>query len=308
MTKTGDWQQLIDEFIGELQTKRRLSKHTLSSYRRDLEKFAHFCLEQGYSKARDAHSAEVRQWISNLHRQGISGTSLQRALSSLRSFYRFLYGNNCQHNPAIDVQAPKSAKKLPKTLDVDNMQQLLNIEGDDWLSRRDRAILELFYSCGLRLSELVNLDIKQLDLNDALVRVTGKGNKDRLVPIGSQALKALKDWLISRSESQALTEAIFISQRGKRLSPRAIQARLKKYSIEQAISQHVHPHMLRHSFASHLLESSGDLRAVQELLGHANISTTQVYTHLDFQHLAKIYDQSHPRATKKAASVASKDD
>jgi integrase/recombinase XerC len=293
------WQLDIDNYLAHLHTGRQLSPHTLSNYRRDLDKFADYCRQNAITDSNAAHDADVRQWVTQLHRKGLGGTSLQRALSALRSFYKYLNRNGSKHNPALSVQAPKSAKRLPKTLDTDNMQQLLNIEGDDWLSCRDRAILELFYSSGLRLSELVDLNLNDLDLRDAVITVTGKGQKTRRLPIGSFAIKALSEWLLVRSDVGSNSESVFLSNRGKRLGQRAIQLRLKKYSVQQGITQGVHPHMLRHSFASHMLESSGDLRAVQELLGHANISTTQVYTHLDFQHLAKVYDNAHPRATRK---------
>ncbi len=296
------WQPLIDEYIEELRTVRQLSPHTLSNYRRDLQKFIQFCQQQQLEDPIQVHNSDVRHWAASQHRQGLSGRSIQRALSALRSFYKFRNRLGGKHNPAIDVQAPKSPRKLPKALDTDSMQQLLNIDNDDWLSCRDSAIMELFYSSGLRLSELVDLNLGDMDLADGQLTVTGKGNKTRQLPIGRFAIDALHLWLAQR---QLLTvknddaPAVFISQRGKRLGQRAIQLRLKKYSLQQGLGQNIHPHMLRHSFASHMLESSSDLRAVQELLGHANISTTQVYTHLDFQHLAKVYDKAHPRAQQK---------
>ncbi len=293
------WQQRINEFLHYLETARQLSPHTLSNYRRDLEKFSDYCLQKNITDSATAHSADVRQWVAQLHRGGLAGPSLQRALSALRSFYKFRNRQGEKNNPALGIQAPKSAKKLPKALDADNMQQLLSIEGDDWLSTRDRAILELFYSSGLRLSELVDLDIEDIDLPQALITVTGKGRKTRTLPIGSFAITALKDWFTVRKDVNPNDNAVFLSKQGKRLGQRSIQQRLKKHSLQQGVNQSVHPHMLRHSFASHMLESSGDLRAVQELLGHANISTTQVYTHLDFQHLAKVYDKAHPRANRK---------
>ena len=298
------WQQQIDDFIDELLLVRQLSPHTLSSYRRDIEKFSAFCQaltteKLTISQADLVHSSHVRQWAANLHRKGASGRSIQRALSALRSFYKFRNRKGSQLNPALGIQAPKTSKHLPKSLDADSVQQLLNVESDDWITQRDLSIFELFYSSGLRLSELVMLDMTNIDFADALVTVTGKGNKTRRVPIGRFAIEALQVWLSVRVLANPIDDAVFIGQKGKRLGQRAIQLRLKKHSIEQGLGQHVHPHMLRHSFASHMLESSGDLRAVQELLGHANISTTQVYTHLDFQHLAKVYDSAHPRATLK---------
>lgn len=244
---------------------------------------------------------QIRSFVAWRHRQGIGGRSLQRNLSATRAFYRYLIGEGvAQHNPAEGVQAPKSPKKLPKLLDVDQAAKLLEIDAKDTLAIRDRAILELMYSSGLRLSELVMLDLVSLDLADAVVTVVGKGNKTRAIPIGKQARKAIKQWLNIRDKMANNEElAVFVSQRGNRISRRSIQQRLSQWAIKQGITSHVNPHMLRHSFASHLLESSGDLRAVQELLGHADISTTQVYTHLDFQHLANVYDDAHPRAHKK---------
>ena len=296
---SGDnWQQQIDDYIEELRTVRQLSPHTLSNYRRDLEKFADYCQQHTIDNAELAHSAHVRQWVAVMFRNGASGRTLQRALSSLRSFYKYRNRKGSQHNPALGIQAPKSEKKLPKALDTDSVGQLLNIEADDFLSLRDKAILELFYSSGLRLSELVSLNIIDIDFSDALITVTGKGNKTRSLPVGRFAIEALQAWLKVRGDALPKDDAVFVGNKGKRLGQRAIQLRLKKYSLEQGMGQNVHPHMLRHSFASHILESSGDLRAVQELLGHANISTTQVYTHLDFQHLAKVYDSAHPRANR----------
>ena len=296
---SGDnWQQQIDSFIKELHTVRQLSPHTLTNYRRDLEKFSDYCQQINIDDAEQALSAHVRQWVAVMFRQGASGRTLQRALSALRSFYKYRNRKGSKHNPARGIQAPKSEKKLPKAMDTDSVSQLLNIQADDFLGLRDRAILELFYSSGLRLSELVSLNLNNIDFSDALLTVTGKGNKTRSLPIGRYAIEALKDWLQVRGDANPQDDAVFVGNKGKRLGQRAIQQRLKKYSLEQGMGQNVHPHMLRHSFASHILESSGDLRAVQELLGHANISTTQVYTHLDFQHLAKVYDAAHPRANR----------
>ena len=236
-----------------------------------------------------------------LHRKGLGGRSIQRWLSSLRTFFNYgLKHRWLTSNPANGIAAPKSPKKLPKTLDVDQINQFLSLPESNWIDCRDHAIIELLYSSGLRLAELANLNLTDVDLREAMVTVTGKGNKTRQLPIGRQALGAMKSWLKRRQELKKTDlPAMFLSQHGKRLSPRSIQDRLKKIGIKQGMQGKVHPHMLRHSFASHLLESSGDLRAVQELLGHQNISTTQIYTHLDFQHLAKVYDKAHPRAQKK---------
>jgi integrase/recombinase XerC len=236
-------------------------------------------------------------------RQQISARSSQRELSALRSFFNYLISEHqFRYNPAQTVQAPKAKQPLPKTLDVDQVQQLVEIKADSPLAIRDKAILELFYSCGLRLSELVNLNLDKLQLSEALVEVKGKGDKTRLIPIGRKAVEALNSWLHIRSQfMKEHTDAVFLSERGTRLSQRSVQQRLRHWAQVQGMASHVHPHMLRHSFASHILESSGDLRAVQELLGHSDINTTQIYTHLDFQHLAKVYDKAHPRANKKVS-------
>ena len=291
----------ISAFLDHLRIERRLSPRTLEAYRHDL-----LSLDQ-HRAARDLPSWDrldtqhLRHFIASQHQQGLAPRSLQRLLSAIRSFYRFLQREGrTQQNPALDLRAPKAARPLPRTLDADLATQLLDNPGeDDWLGRRDQAMLELFYSSGLRLSELAGLDVSDLDLNQGEVRVTGKGNKTRVLPVGRQARRALQDWLSVRPANSDSAQPLFVSQRGSALTPRAIQLRLRRHGVER-IGQHLHPHMLRHSFASHMLESSGDLRAVQELLGHADISTTQIYTHLDFQHLAQVYDQAHPRAKRKA--------
>lgn len=287
----------IDEFLGTLH---HLSDNTRAAYQRDLNYFAAYCKDINIAKWKDIDGRQVTSFIAARHRKGISGRTLQRNLSAIRAFYRFLnkrgYANS---NPAKGILSPKTSKKLPNTLDVDQTAMLVEIDTHDPIMARDRAILELMYSSGLRLSELVNLDISSIDYRDSMVTVTGKGNKTRMVPVGAKAIKSLKNWLKLRSQMANADElALFVSKRGKRISRRSIQQRLKDWAIKQGLSTHVHPHMLRHSFASHILESSSDLRAVQELLGHADISTTQVYTHLDFQHLARIYDKAHPRAKK----------
>jgi integrase/recombinase XerC len=273
--------ELIDKFLEHLGYERRLSQHTVNAYRRDLQAAAAFCDDAG---------------------RGLSGHSIQRRLSALRSFYSFLLRENrvC-NNPARDVRGPKSEQRLPACMDVDEVDQLLNIKADTPLAVRDLAMLELFYSSGLRLSELVLLDCNDVDLEQCTVEVTGKGRKTRILPVGKQACQALRRWL---GERRALTHedesALFVTRNGRRLSTRTVQKRIRQRAQKQCIGTAVHPHMLRHSFASHMLESSGNLRAVQELLGHADISTTQVYTHLDFQHLANVYDRAHPRAKKRA--------
>ncbi|MCH8977350.1 MAG: tyrosine recombinase XerC [Proteobacteria bacterium] len=288
----------IHQFLGTLQ---HLSIHTQKAYQRDLVVLLEFADAHDVQKWNELDGRQIRSFVAWRHRQGIGGRSLQRNLSAARAFYRYLMGEGvARHNPAEGVQAPKSPRKLPKLLDVDQAAQLLEIDDKGSLAIRDKAILELMYSSGLRLSELVMLDLDSLDLADAVVTVTGKGKKTRSVPVGRYAREAIKQWLKIRGGIANNEEmAVFVSQRGKRISRRSIQQRLKQWAMKQGLTNHVNPHMLRHSFASHLLESSGDLRAVQELLGHADISTTQVYTHLDFQHLANVYDNAHPRAHKK---------
>ena len=291
---------LVNSFLRHLSLERRLSPRTVEAYGRDLKDMAAW-LDQHRLGWLQLGQAQVRAWAAQRHRQGLSAKSLQRRLAALRAFYRYLKREGqVDGNPAMGVRAPKAERKLPATLDVDQMTQLLELPGGDTLALRDQAMMELLYSSGLRLAELVSLDLADLDHQDAMLEVTGKGGKTRRLPIGSKALEAIGRWLQARPSLAAADEqALFISQRGRRLSPRSVQSRLAKRALEQGSPRHVHPHLLRHSFASHLLESSGDLRAVQELLGHADISTTQIYTHLDFQHLAQVYDQAHPRARRK---------
>lgn len=279
-----------------------MSSHTVSAYRRDLMRCSAFLAQQDLQSWASLKAQEVRQFIAQLNRENLSGRSIQRHLSSLRSFFRYLIREGkVLTNPAQAVQAPKAEKRLPSTLDVDQMSGLLDHIGQEtFIGCRDRAIMELFYSSGLRLAELAQLDCRDLDLADQLVYVTGKGNKKRVVPVGGQAIKAIHLWLAERDKVGFYEQAaLFITKQGGRLGVRSIQQRLRFWGKKQGISDHVHPHRLRHAFASHMLESSGDLRAVQELLGHADISTTQVYTHVDFQHLAKVYDAAHPRAKNK---------
>jgi integrase/recombinase XerC len=285
-----------------LETLQHLSPHTREGYRRDLEFFLEYCREQHVQKWKNIDAHQIRGFVAWRHRKGIGGKSLKRNLSAIRSFYRYLIQHgHAGQNPAQGILAPKSVRKLPKALDADQTIQLVSIDGKDPLAIRDRAMLELMYSSGLRLSELIQLDMNNLDLNDAVVTVLGKGRKTRSVPVGRHAIAALKEWFGKRRDmiKSDVQSAVFVTQQGKRVTPRAFQLRLKQWAIKQGIPGNVHPHMLRHSFASHLLESSGDLRAVQELLGHADISTTQIYTHMDFQHLAKVYDQAHPRAHRR---------
>ncbi len=293
--------EALGAFLDYLHYERRLSPRTLNAYHRDLGDFLGWLSEHGHTDRARIDSQHVRSYAASRHRQGLSPKSLQRHLSALRAWFRFLMREGLvKVNPADGVRAPKAPRHLPHTLDADQIGHLMDLPGDAPLDRRDRAIMELFYSSGLRLAELVALDVIDMRSSDGLLQVTGKGNKTRRVPVGRFAREAVERWLAVRGQLAANAEtALFVSQRGTRLSARAIEARLRQRALEQGMPRHVHPHMLRHSFASHLLESSGDLRAVQELLGHADISTTQVYTHLDFQHLAQVYDQAHPRARRK---------
>jgi integrase/recombinase XerC len=293
-----DW---IGKFIRHLEYERRLSGLTCKHYRRDLEALHAYCDEAGVGSWPALDSEHIRSWSATCYRRGLSSRSIQRRLSAARTFFRYLLReNHVKTNPVVSVSAPKSGKRLPGNLDVDRMARLLDIPGDTPIINRDRAILELLYSSGLRLAELTDLDCGDIDAQDATVRVTGKGNKDRIVPVGRHALRALATWHGSRDQMAPTDEtALFVSNRGTRLSTRSVQARVSHWARRQGIDTNVSPHLFRHSFATHLLESSHDLRGVQELLGHANISTTQIYTHLDFQHLAQIYDKTHPRARKK---------
>ncbi|HSW34822.1 MAG TPA: tyrosine recombinase XerC [Steroidobacteraceae bacterium] len=291
----------VTRFLHGLRNERQLSPHTASAYQRDLAALVEYCTAQGLTAWSALDSQHVRSFAAQCHRRGLAPRSIQRRLSAVRSLCRFLIREGeLAHEPAADVQAPKARKRLPTTLDADTMARLLEFRSDERLGVRDKAIMELFYSSGLRLAELLGLDLTDLDLRDRTVRVMGKGRKARIVPVGRQAAAALARWLQERATLAAVDEtAVFVGVNGRRLGPRIVQKRIASWARLQGLPEHVHPHMFRHSFASHLLESSGDLRAVQELLGHANISTTQVYTHLDFQHLARIYDASHPRAKRK---------
>ncbi len=292
----------LGDFFVYMRSEKQLSLHTQTNYARDLEKFQKYCLDKKLSELEHLTPNHIRLAVAHLHRDGLGGKSLQRWLSSLRSFFQFCIKRQWMTNNIADgIAAPKSPKKLPKTLDVDQAIQFVEIEGDDFIQQRDRALVELIYSSGLRLAEAVALNLNDIEWGDAMLRVVaGKGNKSRVLPIGSAAMAALESWLPARKLfASAAEQALFITQRGGRIGHRAVQIRLQQISLQQGMDTPVHPHMLRHSFASHMLESSGDLRLVQELLGHANISTTQVYTHLDFQHLAKVYDKAHPRAGRK---------
>jgi integrase/recombinase XerC len=297
--------ETVDDFLDYLALQRRMSAHTVKNYHRDLQQLVEFCERADINAWTKLKTRDLRQFSAHLHRKGLSSRTIQRMLSAIRSFFQYQIKQGLvDHNPALAVQAPKAEKRLPATLDVDQMNALLDhTQPDTFVATRDRAIMELFYSSGLRLAELAALDLRDINFGDQLVHVTGKGNKDRVCPVGSQAIKALQDWLEKREQSGFFDEsAVFITQQGRRLGVRAIQKRLSFWGKKHGISDRVHPHRLRHAFASHMLESSGDLRAVQELLGHADISTTQIYTHVDFQHLAKVYDAAHPRAKKRSGS------
>jgi len=290
----------VQTYLRHLGDERRLSGHTLSNYQRDLQRFAAMLLETGIKGWDQVQPVQVRAYLAQRHRQGAGVRSLQRELSAIRGLFRFLNDERVAGgNPALGISAPRSPRKLPKTVDADSLAALLAPDSREPLELRDSALLELLYSSGLRLAELVGLDVQYLDLHEGVVEVTGKGRKTRRVPVGSKACEALGAWFEVRAQLAKRGEAaVFVSRRGTRLSPRSVQARVARRARRKGLGSHLHPHMLRHSFASHLLESSSDLRAVQELLGHADISTTQVYTHLDFQHLAKVYDQAHPRARR----------
>jgi integrase/recombinase XerC len=296
----------IDRFLASLRHERQLSPLTASSYSRDLRALLDYCREQSIDEWRRLDQQHVRSFAARSHRRGLGARSIQRRLSAVRTFCHFLIREGeLAANPALDVQAPKVGRRLPVALDADTMAKLLEFRSDDRLDVRDKAIMELFYSSGLRLAELLGLDLVDLDLKDRTVRVLGKGRKTRIVPVGRHAAEALHRWLAERAALVAVAEmAVFVGVNGRRLGPRIVQRRIARWAARQGLPEHVHPHMFRHSFATHLLESSGDLRAVQELLGHANIGTTQVYTHLDFQHLAKVYDAAHPRARRRNSGAA----
>lgn len=289
-------------FLAKKAQQQRVSPNTIAAYERDLAAFAKWFNASANVEWQQTDAHHIRQFVAACRRQTLTAASIKRRISAVRSFFTWAVQQDyLPANPAMGIAAPKGEKKLPETLSVDDMSQLLKIPVTDALSCRDLAMFECIYSSGLRLSELVNIDLQDLSLTSQELRVTGKGNKTRLLPIGKVAVQAIQNWMRERASIAAPDEkALFVSQRGTRLGARSVQQRLDYWARRLGLAQHVHPHMLRHSFASHLLESSGDLRAVQELLGHSDISTTQIYTHLDFQHLAKVYDQAHPRATKKS--------
>ncbi|GAB3347003.1 tyrosine recombinase XerC [Lysobacter tyrosinilyticus] len=286
----------LEDFIAYLAVERQMSAHTLDAYRRDLEVLSGWTQAQGIDPA-VLQADQLRQFVAAEHRRGLSPKSLQRRLSACRSFYAWLLKHGrIDANPAAAVRAPKAPRKLPQVLDPDEAKALVEVSTDAPLGLRDRALLELFYSSGVRLSELCALRWRDLDLAEGLVTVLGKGRKQRSVPLGSHARAALQEWHASNG---AAPDAPVFPGRNGPITPRAIQLRVRQLAQQQGLFKRVHPHLLRHSFASHILESSGDLRGVQELLGHADIATTQIYTHLDYQHLAKVYDAAHPRAKRK---------
>ncbi|MBP8288679.1 MAG: tyrosine recombinase XerC [Chromatiaceae bacterium] len=293
----------LTAFLAHLGHERRLSPLTLTNYRRDLERIGAWRAGAGLGLDWAAMTPEeVRRYVAWRHRGGAGGKTLQRELSSLRSLFKYLLREGrLGFNPALGIRAPKTERKLPATFEADHLCALLDqTSEEDPLALRDKAMIELFYSSGLRLAELVSVNLNDIDLEDASLEVLGKGAKSRRVPVGAQAIAAVKRWRQVRGNLASPEEtALFVSQRGRRIHPRTVEQRLQHWAAAQGAGRHLHPHLLRHSFASHLLESSGDLRAVQELLGHANIGTTQIYTHLDFQHLAQVYDQAHPRARRK---------
>jgi integrase/recombinase XerC len=291
----------VDGFLEHLRVERHTSPHTLDAYRRDLDALMQWCTAQGEADVVQLQAASLRAFVAAEHRRGLSPKSLQRRLSACRSFFAWLLKHGrIAANPAAQVRAPKAPRKLPQVLDADEANALVEVPTDAPLGLRDRALLELFYSSGLRLSELCRLHWRDLDLAEGLVHVLGKGRRERSVPVGSHARAALAQW---RAETGAASNApVFPGRGGGPITPRAVQLRVAQLAQRQGLFKRVHPHLLRHSFASHILESSGDLRGVQELLGHADIATTQIYTHLDFQHLSKVYDAAHPRARRRRAT------
>lgn len=294
----------LKEYLEHLTFERGLSALTCKNYSRDIALLESLVILAGLDidSLASLSNAQIRRFIATLNSRGLSGKSIARALSAWRGFYAYLVQHHkFTQNPVIGLRAPKMAKSLPQALSVDQAVKFVDVAGDGVLEQRDHAILELFYSSGLRLSELVSLNIDMVDFSEGTVTVNGKGNKTRIVPMGSHAINALKIWLQRRaliSISEQYAQALFVTQQGRRITPRAVQYRVKEWALKQGVNSSMHPHLLRHSFATHVLQSSQDLRAVQEMLGHANISSTQIYTHLDFQHLASVYDKAHPRAKK----------
>ncbi len=301
-------QDQVDCFLESLTQERRLSANTVQAYGRDLQELAQFATDNGIINCSEVTIQQARYFPATLHQRGLSGRSIQRMLSACRALYRFLLKHGeVQADPFQGIAAPKSPKKLPETLSVDELSELLEQHDGSITGQRDHAMLELFYSSGLRLAELASLDENSIDFQERQIVVTGKGNKQRLVPVGRKAVRAVKIWLTARPEmAEPGEKALFVNHNGQRISVRGIQFRLSQWAKQKGLGRPLHPHMLRHSFASHVLESSGDLRAVQELLGHSDIATTQIYTHLDFQHLAKVYDKAHPRAKARKKTRSKK--
>lgn len=301
-------QDTVEAFLQHLNSERRLSPLTVKHYQRDLQQLVSYCQQTELDQWQNVDSHHIRHFINQHHRRGSGVRSLQRLLSACRTFFNYLIRERqLSNNPAIAIKAPKTPHRLPKTLNTDEVSQLLTPadDADSPIARRDFAMMELMYSSGLRLAELVALNLDSIDKTSQEVSATGKGRKQRIVPVGSVAIKAIEHWLNVRDDwAKADTgSALFISQRGKRISARSVQARMALWGQQQGLGAKLNPHKLRHSFATHVLESSGDIRAVQEMLGHANLSTTQIYTHLDFQHLAKVYDAAHPRSKLKAKTA-----
>ena len=295
-------QPLIDRFLDHLKFERRVSDHTVSAYRIDLLRLQEFAVQRKIQNIARLAPPQARLFAAGLRHLNLSSRSIARTLSAARSFYKFLIREGeGKTNPFEGISTPRGERKLPRTLNIEQAAQLVMITPDSDLTFRDRAILELLYSSGLRLSEIERSNVCDIDLADRTMTILGKGGKTRIVPVGRHAITAIKSWLQRRQAlvSNIEEKALFVSRSGNRLGARAIQKRVEYWAKRQGLDRSVHPHMLRHSFASHMLESSSDLRAVQELLGHSDISTTQVYTHLDFQHLAKVYDKAHPRARRR---------
>jgi len=288
----------FDGYLSHLAHEKRLATHTVENYARDVRDLLRLA---GATPLATLGVHDIRRFVARLHAGGLGGRSIARKLSAWRSFFGYLTRDHgFDANPVAGLKAPKAPKRLPTSLTPDEASQLLDGDDDGELGLRDKALFELIYSSGLRLAEAVGLDPADIDLREGTVRVTGKGSKTRVVPLGTQAARAIEAWMAVRGTlAQPVEPALFVSRAGRRIGPRAVQSALKALAARRGLTTHVHPHVLRHSFASHILQSSGDLRAVQELLGHASISTTQVYTHLDYQHLAKVYDAAHPRAKRK---------
>ncbi|TCJ98024.1 integrase/recombinase XerC [Volucribacter psittacicida] len=293
-------QQWLQKYWDYLRIERQVSPHTLANYQRQLAWIVTLLQQQGIEHWQQVTPSVVRFVLTQSYQAGLKPKSLALRLSALRQFLQYLVQQQqLKVNPALGISAPKQAKHLPKNLDAEQVQQLLNNQSKEPIDLRDQAMMELMYSSGLRLSELQGLDLQNINTRVREVRVIGKGNKERILPFGRYASDALQKWLKVRPLFNPQDNALFVSQVGKRISHRSIQKRLEKWGIKQGLNSHLNPHKLRHSFATHMLEASSDLRAVQELLGHANLSTTQIYTHLNFQHLAEVYDSAHPRAKKK---------